>query len=228
MQKELAMHLIDNFMPVIAYVVMFRSAAAQKRPQYEQVKGDIRRLVGQSEELCRNAGVDSEDFNQARFMVCAWVDEALLSSDWSQKQLWQHEQLQRFYYNTTDAGVEAFDRLGSLGPRQRDVREVYYLCLALGFKGRYIRQGDEFLLEQLKTSNLKILQGNVPDLPSLQTLELFPEAAADAPGMDGAAMAASFVIEPLTALALAAPVLLFGLLYLIYRFVLNGVAVPIS
>ena len=221
------MHLIDSFMPVVAHVVMFLGAVPQRRPEYEQVKGEIRRLVAQSEELCRKAGVDPGDFDQARFVVCAWVDEALLASDWRDKQLWQREQLQRFHYNTTDAGVEVFDRLERLGPHQLDVREVYYLCLALGLKGRYIRQGDEFLLEQLKISNLKMLSGSRAEIPSLHGMELFPEALAGPPLLDRAAMPGSFAIDPMTAMALAVPVLLFAVLYIIYRFVLNGLAVPI-
>jgi len=221
------MHIIDNFMPVIAYVVTFRGAAPERRPEYWQVKEDIGRLVSRSEETCREAGVDPGDFEQARFMVCAWVDEALLASDWSQKQLWQREQLQRIYYNTTEAGVEVFERLESLGQNRHDVREVYSLCLALGFKGRYIGQGDEFLLEQLKAANLKMLSDSPAGILPLETLELFPGALPGIRESDGGAKTAFSFVSPATAIFLAVPVILFGLLYLIYQFVLNGLAVAI-
>ena len=219
------MHLIDSFMPVIAYVVRFRSASAQDRPGFQEVKGEIRRLVAQSETTCRGAGIDPQAYDQARFMVCAWIDEALLASDWREKQLWQHEQLQRLYYNTTDAGVEVFDRLDALGPHN-EVREVYSLCLALGFKGRYIGPADRFLLEQLKTSHLMLLLESPAGIPSLETMELFPGAMVINP--TAAPKPPSFTIAPLTAIALSAPLILFGLLYLIYRYVLNGLVLPMT
>ena len=46
----------------------------------------------------------------------------------------------------------------------------------MGFMGRYCNQGDEFLLEQLKSSNLKLLVGSSVGIPSLERAELFPEA----------------------------------------------------
>jgi type VI secretion system protein ImpK len=220
------MHLIDCFMPIAAYVVIFQDAVATRQPDCEQVKADIRRLFSQSERVCREGEFPADAFDQARFVVCAWVDEALLNSGWNQKQLWQREQLQRLYYNTTDAGVEVFERLNHLGFQESEVREVYYLCLTLGFKGRFIHQGDEFLLEQLKSSNLKILAGSSGGIPSLDRMELFPEAypvsAAEVTERP------PFRFDLVTVLALAGPVLLYGLLYLIYRFALSGVADKVS
>jgi type VI secretion system protein ImpK len=217
------MHLIDSFMQLIAYVVIFQKDAIKAQQEFEPVKTDIQRLLAQSEVCVRSGHFSPEDYDLARFMVCAWIDEVILSSSWPQKNLWQREQLQRMYYNTTDAGVEAFERLNGLGFHQRDVREVYYHCLALGFKGRFIHPGDEYLLEQLKTSNLKILMGSSVGMPSLEKSDLFPEAFP----------AASVAIAPqqqklrfsvVTVMAIAGPLVLFGLLYLVYYFTLSGLA----
>lgn len=221
------MHLIDCFMPIAAYVVMFQNAVATRQPDCELIKADLQRLLLQAEKLCREGELAADDFDQARFAVCALVDEALLDSGWNQTQLWQREQLQRQYYNTTDAGVELFERLNHLGFYENEVREVYYLCLALGFKGRFIQQGDEFLLEQLKSSNLKILAGGSGGIPSLERVELFPEAY-PARLAETAIRPAPVRCNLVTLLALAGPAALFGVLYLIYRFALSGVAGRLS
>ena len=216
------MRLIDCFIESIAYVVRFRSEVALNQPDFEEVKAEIRLLLSQSEIKCRQGALNSADFDQARFVVCAWIDEALLVSSWSQKQLWQREQLQRLYYNTTDAGVEVFDRLHDLGYQQCEVREVYYFCLSLGFKGRFIQPGDEFMLDQLIASNLEILPSNPAGIASLETAELFPDAFARLQGT-----AASFApsrLSKVTVMALAGPVALFSVLYLIYRFALDSIA----
>ncbi len=217
------MHLSDCFMPLIAYTSYFLRTASQRPPSYEQVKADIQRLLGQSENGVKKGLFSQEDYDSARFAVCAWVDEAILSSAWNQKGQWQKEQLQRIYYQTTDAGEEFFEKLNGLELHQREVREVYYLCLALGFAGRFCKPGDETLLDQLKTSNLKILMGRSVGLPSLGTTDLFPEAIPLESGAK-ALPKRGWQFPVLTVIALAGPVIFFGLLYFVYRFTLSGMA----
>lgn len=219
------MRLIDCFMPLIAYVVEFRNALPQCEADYLQVKGEIRQLLAQSEAMSQGAGCDQEEFDRSRFIVCAWVDETLLASQWPDRQLWQHEQLQRLYYQTTDAGVEAFERLDTLG-QQQQAREVYCICLALGFRGRYIGEQGEFLLGQLRTANLKLLFEAPEAVPALNGLTLFPASLADQPATAVRVKEPSFLSTPWGAALLAAPVVLFAVLYLVYRYVLNGLVLP--
>lgn len=216
------MHLTDCFMELVAYVAYFKKTVNTKQPPFEQVKADITRLLTQSEN-CLNKGLfPQDDFDQARFAICAWVDEAMLGSAWAHKGQWQRELLQRIYYNTAEAGEEFFERLNKVGLHQRDVREVYYLCLALGFMGRYGHKGDEFLLEQLKASNLKLLAGSSVGIPSLETTDLFPEAHSAAP-VDMGPQKQKFRFSVFNIIMLAAPLVLFGLLFIIYRFSLSGI-----
>ncbi|MDD2319262.1 MAG: DotU family type IV/VI secretion system protein [Geobacteraceae bacterium] len=216
------MHLSDGFINILAYVSYFLKSVEARQPDYDQVRTDIQRFMLDSEALLIQGTLSRDDYEQARFAICAWVDEAFLKSPWKNKNHWLKDQLQRRYYNTTDAGEEFFDRLSSLGLHQREVREVYYLCLALGFNGRYCHPGEEYQLEQIKTSTLKLLLGSSVGLPSLERTDLFPEAypavsvASGGKRMRGGGRLAS-------AICLTGPVFLFCLLYLIYRFTLNGV-----
>ncbi|MBE9580968.1 MAG: DotU family type IV/VI secretion system protein [Proteobacteria bacterium] len=216
------MRLTDCFMELVAYVAYFLKAVATKQPPFDQVKADVQRLMSESEGRLREASFSQEEYDLARFAICAWVDEAILSSSWNEKGRWQGEQLQRLYYQTTDAGEIFFDRLNALGPHQRDVREVYYLCLAMGFMGRYCNEGDEYLLEQLKTSNLKLLTGSSVGLPSLDRTDLFPEAYPVDSG-EVVPQKAKVRFSAFTFMCLGAPVLLYGALFLIYRFILSNV-----
>lgn len=217
------MHLTDYFMDLIAYVAYLVKTSGARQAPYEQVNADILRLLGESEECVRKGLVMEDEYDQARFMVCAWVDEMILGSRWEHKGHWQREQLQRRFYNTFEAGEEAFERLNSIGYQQNNVREVYYLCLSLGFKGRFINPEDDYLLDQLKTSNLKILLGSSTGLPALDRGDLFPEsyptdAHAISPRKRG------FEFTPFSIAVLASPILLFGLLFVIYYFSLSGIA----
>lgn len=216
------MRLTDCFIELIAYTTYFLKAVARKQPSFDQVQADFQRLIAKSQESFNDSTFSQEDYDLARFAIFAWIDEAILNSSWKEKHQWQGEQLQRIYYQTADAGEIFFDRLNTLGLHQRDVREIYYLCLSIGFTGRYCHEGDEYLLEQLKISNLKLLTGSSVGLPSLEKKELFPEAysieSEEIISPEGKNRFSTFTI-----LCLGAPVLLYSVLFLIYRFVLNNI-----
>ena len=216
------MRLTDCFMELVAYVAYFLRTAATKQPPFDQVKVDIQRLMSESEDRFRQGSFSQEDYDLARYAICAWVDEAILSSLWNEKSRWQGEQLQRLYYQTTDAGEIFFERLNTIGPHQRDVREVYYLCLAMGFMGRYCHEGDDYLLGQVKTSNLKLLTGSSVGLPSLDRTELFPEGYPVDAG-DVVPQGRKVRFSGFTLLCLGAPIGLFVVLFIIYHFILSNV-----
>jgi type VI secretion system protein ImpK len=210
-------------MDLMAYVAYFAKTVAVKQPDYQQVHADILRLLTKSEECVTKGWFSQEEYDKARFMICAWVDESILASGWQHKSHWQREQLQRLYYNTTEAGEEVFERLNALDFHQKDVRELYYLCLSLGFKGRFIHPEDEYLLDQLKTSNLKLLLGSSVGVPSLERTELFPESY-PREAADLGPQKKRFNFPVFAIVALVGPLLLFGLLFLVYHFSLDGIA----
>ena len=217
------MRLSDCFMEIIVYTAFIVRDDGTEKPPYEQVRGNIQRLVSQSETEFEKYGFSREDYDLARFAVFAWVDEAVLASNWQGRQQWQREQLQRQYYRTADAGELFFERLNNVGPHQRDVREVYYLCLALGFTGQYCNAGDDFLLDQLRTSNLKLLTGSSVGVPSLNDQELFPEAYPAGTAEAKQNMPKQRRWSTYTLICAAAPLVLYGLLYIIYRFILHNI-----
>lgn len=215
------MRLADCFIDVLGYVAYFLKGVETRQPPYEQVRADVERLISQSEEKLKDGTFTMEDFDTARFAICAWVDESILVSPWRDKTRWQGEQLQRLYYHTADAGEIFFEHLNALGAHQMDVREVYYLCLALGFKGRYCQEGDDLLLEQLQTSNLKLLTGSSIGLPSLDKTELFQEAY-PIESQESVTHKRPFRLSLFTLSWIGAPIVLFFGLMLIYWFVLKN------
>jgi type VI secretion system protein ImpK len=217
------MRLSDCFMEIIAYTAFVVRGDTGAPLSYEQVRANMQHLIAQSEACLETGNFTQEDFNLARFAVFAWVDEAILSSAWEGRKQWQREQLQRHYFQTADAGELFFERLNTIGPHQRDVREVYYLCLALGFSGQYCNEGDDFMLEQLRTSNLKLLTGSSMGVPALDKDELFPEAYAQAqpdalPAAAGRGRWPAYVV-----VFTVGPLALYGVLFLIYRFILSNI-----
>jgi type VI secretion system protein ImpK len=213
------MRLMDCFVPIVAYVAYFAKSVPTRQPALEQVKADIQRLISESQTHLSRGEISQDDYDAARFALLSWIDETVMNSAWVHRDKWKHDLLQSRYYHTTDAGEIFFDRLNSIGLHQREVREVYYLCLAMGFQGRYCHEGDDFLLEQLKSSNLKLLTGSSLGLPSMEKINLFPEAYPtedDAPPLRARSRLKLFTLA-----GLAFPVVLFAGLYFIYTFILN-------
>lgn len=216
------MRIVDSFMELLAYVAYFQKTVAARQPAFEQVKADIDRLASKADADLQRKSILKEDGDHAKFAIFAWIDEVILSSAWNQKEQWQRQQLQRTHFQTTDAGELFFERLNTLGPHQSNVREVYYLCLAMGFSGRYVHEGDDFLLEQLKTSNLKVLTGSSLGLPALDKGQLFAEAY-PRQTVQLKPQQRERRIFPIILLGIGSPIVLYVALFLIYRFILNNI-----
>jgi type VI secretion system protein ImpK len=208
-------------MELVAYVAYFLKSAAKKQQPFEQIKARVDSMLSAAHnEASERFGLVDADL--ARFAVCAWIDEAILSSGWNEKANWQKEPLQLKYYNTLASGEIFFEKMNALGIQSNDAREVFYLCLAMGFMGRYCKPEDKFLLEQLKTSNLKVLMGSSAGIPTLKKMQLFPEAyppAGNVPVQPRRSIGLGLVNIILAAI----PVALFTILYGVYWFVLHNI-----
>ena len=89
------MRLTDCFIELVAYVAYFLDTIDRVQQPFEQVKSDIQALISKSQRLMEEGSFSKEDYDLARFAIFAWIDEAILSSNWSDKHRWQAEQLQR-------------------------------------------------------------------------------------------------------------------------------------
>ena len=77
------MHLSDYFIELVAYVAYFLRSVESQQPSCDEVQKAIQRLLLASEEGVKRGSISPDDYDQARFAVCAWIDEALLNSAWS-------------------------------------------------------------------------------------------------------------------------------------------------
>jgi type VI secretion system protein ImpK len=122
----------------LALVLQLQAAAEFGDPG--RLRDETRRLLRRAEREAQDAGADRDDTREATFAVVAFLDETIQRSSWSDREDWLAQPLQLELYDRNDAGEEFFARLdalrGAAGERA-DVLEVYYLCLALGFRGRY-------------------------------------------------------------------------------------------
>ncbi|MBC2713423.1 MAG: DotU family type IV/VI secretion system protein [Desulfosarcina sp.] len=217
------MRLADCFTDLVAYTSLVTRPSGAGQTSFEQADANIRRLIADSEARCEKGGFTPIDYDLARFAVFAWVDESILSSTWEGKNRWLGEQLQRRYYQTSDAGKLFFERLNTIGPHQIDVREVYYICLSMGFTGQYCHEGDDYMLDQLRTSNLKLLTGSSMGVPDIQQMTLFPTGYQSDKAQGDARMPRMRRFSTFTLMCIVTPLVMYGALFFVYRFILGNI-----
>ena len=85
-------------------------------------------------------GYSESQLENTKFALAAFVDETVLAGGFSIREEWGRYPLQLEYFKEHLAGTKFFDRLDVLLKRaeaEADVIEIYYLCLLLGYKGKY-------------------------------------------------------------------------------------------
>lgn len=125
----------------------------------ETLKLRVTEMFERFERQSRGAGIDNEKITKSKFALVAFLDETIISSSWNQKEVWLSDPLQIRLFDTFNAGEEFFTHLEELRQRSstnKDVLEVYYLCLALGFKGKYQLQSPELLRRVIDDLNLEL------------------------------------------------------------------------
>ncbi len=84
------------------------------------------------------AGLPPDDIGQARYALTAVVDETVMLSELPARDEWLSSPLQLRYFDEVTAGEEFYNRIDLLRmARKHNVLEVYWLCLAFGFKGKH-------------------------------------------------------------------------------------------
>ena len=99
------------------------------------------------ESKAKQLNVNDDAVLSAKYAIAALVDETVLYSSWSLRNVWLNNPLVVEYFNDALAGEMFFDRLEQLrsDDSRRNILEVYYMCLMFGFEGRFKIMGPEEL-----------------------------------------------------------------------------------
>jgi len=92
------------------------------------------------EERARNVAVPPEDVLAARYALCTVIDEAVLNTPWGAQSDWSNQSLLVTFHREAAGGEKFFqilDRVSSDPRRYLALLELLYVCLALGFEGKY-------------------------------------------------------------------------------------------
>ena len=108
----------------------------------------VDQLLGQFDRHARNFAKPPESVHEAKYAICALLDEIILSTDSLIRDSWERQPLQLRLFGEHLAGEGFFDHLDKLRMQPEknvEALEVYYYSLLLGFQGKYMLEGLEKL-----------------------------------------------------------------------------------
>jgi type VI secretion system protein ImpK len=174
------------------------------------------------EERCKRAGAPDADVLAARYALCTVIDEAVLNTPWGAQSGWAGQSLLVTFHREAQGGDKFFqilDRLLGEPQRYLALLELWYVCLSLGFEGRY-------RLDERGAARLADIRRDL--IQRIEPLRGRPEAALS-PHWKGVEDKRSAVLRllPLWVVAVAAAAILFAA-WLIFNSRLNARTEPVS
>jgi type VI secretion system protein ImpK len=201
-------------LPLLSLVSRLHNSATPR-----DIDGLHRQLIGQIgvfQNQISQLGLPRESIGAASYALCSLLDETILGTPWGWQNNWGQKSLLSHVHKETLAGEKFFpiiERLRQQPALNLNLIELYYLCLSLGFQGKY-RNGQIKELEKYRADLYTLIQRQRGDYeralsPRWQGLQTTRKALAQ-------------IIPPWAGPLAAATVLV--LVYLGFLFAINGVS----
>jgi len=151
--------LLSAASPLLNLMPQLRATLQHPNP------GELRDALAQGirtfESKAKAAGVSPEKVIAARYTLCTTLDETAASTPWGGSGAWANQSLLVLFHNETWGGEKFFQLLAKLAENagaNRDLLELMYICLALGFEGRYrVLENGRSQLEGLRERLFQLL-----------------------------------------------------------------------
>ncbi len=117
-----------------------RLRAMLRHPNPAALRASLVEAVKRFETAARAQGLPNEQVVAARYVLCTLLDESASSTPWGGSGAWSSQSLLVHFHNEAWGGEKVFQLLSRLAeqPAQhRNLLELVYVTLSLGFEGRY-------------------------------------------------------------------------------------------
>ena len=163
--REQIAHTTQN--PIIGAAASLLLVVAQLRntASHLDVLGLRTSLIEEIKEFelkIKNQGVTGEQAQAARYALCTLLDETVLNMPWGCNSIWSTQSLLVFFHKEAWGGEKFFLILKNCMQQPKThlvLLELLYICLCLGFEGRY-RIEDRGLskLDEIRENAYQIIQ----------------------------------------------------------------------
>lgn len=127
---------------LLALVAQLRATSAHADPA--GLRRQLLNHMAEFELQAAASGVARPRITAARYLLCSFLDEVIAATPWGQG-AWEAQTLLGEYHEERWGGDKCFELLERLGEDPKgnaEVLELFYVCLSLGFEGRYRGQPD--------------------------------------------------------------------------------------
>jgi type VI secretion system protein ImpK len=125
--------------PYVEFMTQVVTLLGARKLSPSALSAQLRRQIDRVKAYSLEARQAPAAVDEAIFAVCAWADEQIMNAQWEGvSEKWSQTLLQMDYFKTNLAGELFFERLDSLSDEALPAQSVYALCLANGFKGKYV------------------------------------------------------------------------------------------
>lgn len=130
------------------FLMLFLLKSGQEPADAAAFSAHVQQFLADYERAAKKMDIPAEDVYATKYAFCAAVDETVLNSGFAIRDAWMLQPLQLALFGEQLAGENFFARLEDLraqgAPRLQSL-EIYYMCLLLGFQGKYAIDGTEKL-----------------------------------------------------------------------------------
>jgi type VI secretion system protein ImpK len=124
--------------PLLALCVRLRGTPGQ--PDVEGLWRRVTQALQTFERRALAAGASAEQERAARYALAATVDDVVLNTPWGANSIWAGRSMVSTFFGEVSGGQRFYDILAHLtanAATNLPVLELFYLCLSLGFEGKY-------------------------------------------------------------------------------------------
>lgn len=152
--------LVTAANPLLNVITQLRTSISHPNPN--GLRDQLAQGVREFEARARASGFTTETVIAARYAICTVIDETAANTPWGVSGAWAQHGLLALFHGETGGGEKFFQLLSRLAEdphAHRDVLELMYVCLQLGFEGRYrITDGGQRQLEAIRQRLLAIIR----------------------------------------------------------------------
>jgi type VI secretion system protein ImpK len=154
-------------MPGIAtdlFLIIIRMREAEDLGDPVSLRKLIMHYLDLFKKNCATAGLTGEAVNEAMYAIVALLDETVLTVPGACRDYWFERPLQLELFGDNIAGEEFYIKLQKLlaqPEKKKDALEIFYLCLSLGFEGKYRIMNPEERIAILEETGKKLRRAKI-------------------------------------------------------------------
>lgn len=114
--------------------------SVRQAPNIPNLRASLTQAVQRFEADAQKIGLPNGHVVAARYMLCTALDEVVANTPWGAQAAWNKQSLLVQFHNETWGGEKVFQLLAKLSQDavgNRNLLELMYCVIALGFEGRY-------------------------------------------------------------------------------------------